>query len=192
VTGASGAPVPGTGEILPDILYDEKNWEQTSREASDMNARQIMNSSFHALHPATPIGEALQVFQRASVESGRRIFGLMVIDDDEHLVGILSMYDILTLLQPKHIHIWGEMTDLDISGLIETMCRKSRDHVVGDIMTTEIITVGADAHLFAVLELMNKHHIRRLPVIEGDRVVGIVYLSDLFFSLIRQIHDETG
>jgi CBS domain-containing protein len=156
-----------------------------------MKARQIMNSSYHSLHPSTPIGEALRVFQQASAESGRRIFGLMVIDDD-HLVGILSMHDILTLLQPKHIHIWGEMTDIDISGLIETMCRKSRDYVVGDIMTTEIITVGADAHLFAVLELMNKHHIRRLPVIEGDRVVGIVYLSDLFFSLIQRIHHETG
>ncbi len=155
-----------------------------------MNARQIMNSSYHALHPLTPIGEALRVFQQASAASGRRIFGLMVIDDDNRLVGILSMHDILTLLQPKHIHIWGEMADIDISGLIETMCRKSRDHVVGDIMTTEVITVGGDAHLFAVLELMNKHHVRRLPVIEGDRVVGIVYLSDLFFSLIQRIQHE--
>ncbi len=157
-----------------------------------MNARQIMNSSYHTLHPATPIGEALRVFQQASAESGRRIFGLMVTDDHDRLAGILSMHDILTLLQPKHIHIWGEMTDIDISGLIEVMCRKSRDYVVGDIMTTEIITVGGDAHLFAVLELMNKHHIRRVPVIEGERVAGIVYLSDLFFSLIQRIQHETG
>lgn len=157
-----------------------------------MNARQIMNATFHSLHPDASIGTALRVFQEASAESGRRVFGLMVIDDGGHLAGILSMSDILTLLQPKHVHIWGEMDDIDVSGLIETMGRKSRDHLVGDIMTTEVITVSGDAHLFAVLELMNRHHIRRVPVVDEGRVIGIVYLSDLFFHLIERIKHETG
>ncbi len=152
-----------------------------------MNARQIMSGRYHRLRPDLPIAEAVRLFRRASQDEGRRVFGMMVIDDHDELVGILSMYDILSFLQPKHVHLWGAMSDIDCSGLIETMCRKSRDIVVGDIMSTELITVSPDQHIFAVLELMNRHHIRRLPVIEAGRVIGIVYLSDLFFHLVEQI-----
>jgi CBS domain-containing protein len=160
------------------------------REGTSVNAREIMSSKFRSLRPATSIRAALEVFQEASLQEGKRVFGLMVTDEQGHLVGILSMYDILTLLQPKHIHVWGEMSDIDISGLIETMCRKSGELEVGDIMTTEIITVGGDTHIFSVLELMIKHHIRRIPVIEDGRVVGIVYLSDLFFHLAETIKKQ--
>lgn len=156
-----------------------------------MNARDIMSTKYRLLHPATPISTALELFHEASAFEGKRVFGLMVSDGEGHLVGILSMYDILTLLQPKHIHIWGEMNDIDISGLIETMCRKSGDLVVGDIMTTEIITVSGDTHIFGVLELMIKHHIRRIPVIERDRVIGIVYISDLFYYLAGTIKQQS-
>lgn len=157
-----------------------------------MIARRIMSSTYHSLHPAMPISEAVAEFQRASIEEDRRIFGMMVIDQQNELVGILSMHDILTLLQPKHVHIWGEMDDIDVSGLIATMCRKSHGMVVGDIMSTGVITVSADTHLFGILEIMNKHHIRRIPVTDNGRVIGIVYLSDLFFHLVEQIRSAKG
>lgn len=155
-----------------------------------MNAYELMNKNFRTLHPATPIATALQVFHQATEQEGKRVFGLMVTDDHSHLVGILSMYDILTLLQPKHIHIWGEMRDIDVSGLIETMCRKCGDLLVSDIMTTDIITVSGDTHIFGVLELMIKHHIRRIPVVEDGVVAGIVYLSDLFFHLAEMVKQQ--
>lgn len=157
-----------------------------------MNVSELMSRSFHSLHPATTIVNALDIFQEATELEGRRIFGLMVTDDEDHLVGILSMYDILTLLQPKHIHIWGEMSDIDISGLIETMCRKCGELLVGDIMSTDIITVSTDTHIFSALDIMIKHHIRRIPVIEDGRVAGIVYLSDLFFHLAGNIRQQGG
>jgi CBS domain-containing protein len=34
---------------------------------------------------------------------------------------------------------------------------------------------------------MNRQHIRRIPVVEDDKVVGIVYISDLFFHLVDKI-----
>ena len=41
--------------------------------------------------------------------------------------------------------------------------------------------------VFAVLELMNRKHIRRLPVTQNGNVLGIVYISDLFFHLVEQM-----
>jgi CBS domain-containing protein len=146
-----------------------------------------MSTNFHSLHPETPVSEALKLFKTASEKEGRKVFGMMVIDDRLKLVGILSMYDILLFIQPKHVQIWGEMSDIDVSGLYGTISRKSNDLQVGDIMTTEVITIDGDAHLFTVLELMNRKHIRRLPVTEDNTVLGIVYISDLFFHLVEQL-----
>lgn len=152
-----------------------------------ITAETIMNTTFHALQPKTAITEAAKQFKEASRQEGRRVFGMMVIDENNHLVGILSMYDILLFFQPKHTHIWGEMSDIDISGLLENICNKSREIRVSDIMSTDITTVDKDTHLFAILEIMNKQHIRRVPVVEEDQVVGIVYISDLFFHLVDKM-----
>ena len=152
-----------------------------------ITARHIMNTNFHSLHPATPVSEALKLFKTASEREGRKVFGMMVIDDTSKLVGILSMYDILLFIQPKHIQIWGEMSDIDVSGLLDTIFQKSKDIQVGDIMTTDVITIDGGAHLFTVLELMNRKHIRRLPVTDNGNVLGIVYISDLFFHLVEQM-----
>ncbi len=150
-------------------------------------ARDIMNTEYHSLHPTTPISEAITRFQEAARQEERRVFGMMVIDNDYKLVGILSMYDILLLVQPKHVHIWGEMRDIDVSGIIENACRKNNSILVRDIMSTDITTVEADAHIFVILEIMNKKHIRRLPVVEDEKVVGIVYISDLFYHLLDRM-----
>ncbi len=152
-----------------------------------ITARDIMSKKFHTLNPTTSVTEAIKAFKMAAIKDGRKIFGMMVTNDENQLVGILSMYDILMFVQPKHIHIWGEMHDIDISGIIENTCKKKESIIVKDIMSTDVTTVDAESHLFVVLEIMNKKHIRRLPVIENEKVVGIVYISDLFYYLLNKI-----
>ena len=51
--------------------------------------------------------------------------------------------------------------------------------VVGDIMTTPVVTVGPDADIGQVIGLMNKTGKRRVPVIEGDEIIGMVTASDI-------------
>jgi len=72
-------------------------------------ARDIMDTGFHTISPQTPISEAVKIFKQASGKEGRRIFGMMVLDDSGKLVGMLSMYDILLFMRPKHVHIWGKL-----------------------------------------------------------------------------------
>lgn len=152
-----------------------------------VTAKDIMSTQFHSLLPTTPLTDAIKLFKDASGEKGRRIFGFMVIDENGHLVGILSMEDILLFAQPKHIHIWGEMNDVDVSGIIDNVCEKSKKMLVGDLMSTGIVTVNVDTHIFTVLAKMNHKKIRRIPVVQNNEVVGIVYISDLFFHLLKQL-----
>lgn len=150
-------------------------------------AKEIMYTQFHTLQPHIPISEAVKIFRNASEKEQRKIFGMMVTDDQGNLIGMLSMYDILLFMRPKHIHIWGVMEDIDIAGLMDHACEKARWILVGDIMTTEVITVTPETHLMVILDIMIKKHIRRLPVLEKEKAIGIVYISDLFYHLLEKL-----
>jgi CBS domain-containing protein len=150
-------------------------------------ARDVMDTRFHTLKPGLTVAEAVKIFQRASRESGRQVFGLLVVDDGERLVGMLSMYDIFLLLRPKHTHIWGEMADLNLTGLLKAACDRAQPVLVGDIMTTEVITITPDTHLLLIIDIMIKKHVRRLPVLDEGRVVGLVYLSRVFDYLLERL-----
>ena len=149
-----------------------------------MKASDIMQTRFHTLSPENTIAEAVKCFQTAGESEKKKIFGLMVTDHSDHLVGMLSMYDILLFIQPKHIQIWGEMEDLDPSVLYDERLEQVKSILVGDIMTAEVVTVAPDTHLMVIADIMIKKHIRRLPVVDGQDVVGIVYVSDVFHNLL--------
>jgi CBS domain-containing protein len=152
----------------------------------------VMERRFLTVNPGMTIREAVAVFRQATEATGQRVFGLMVTDHQGKLVGMLSMYDIFLLLRPKHIHIWGEMSDLDLSGIIDTACDKAGKMLVGDIMTTDLITITSDTHLLHILDIMIKKHVRRIPVMEAGEVIGMVYISRVFYHLLDKLTGAPG
>jgi CBS domain-containing protein len=154
-----------------------------------VTAAGIMTTEFPTLLPETPLTDAIRLFRQSSRQHGRRLFGIIVTDKDRHLVGMLSMYDILQYMRPKHIQVWGTMEDLDVAGLIDAAGSRLKSILVGDIMTPEVITVGPRVDLFMVLDIMIKKHVRRLPVVDNQQILGIVYISDLFNHLLERIGD---
>jgi CBS domain-containing protein len=155
-------------------------------------AKDVMQKSFQALNPHMTIAEAIKVFKRVSKEKERRVFGMIVKDDGGRLIGMLSMYDVLLLILPKHTHVWGIMTDIEVSGLFEVISERTHSVRVEDLMTTEVITVNPDTHVLHILDIMIKKHIRRLPVVNEGIIEGMVYLSDLFYFLAEHLtsHDR--
>lgn len=152
-------------------------------------AASIMTTQFPTLLPETPLTDAIRIFRESSQQHGRRLFGIIVTDKNRHLAGMLSMYDILLYVRPKHIQVWGNMEDLDLAGVIDAAGSRIKSILVGDIMTPDVITIGPNVDLFMVLDIMIKKHVRRLPVIENERIIGIVYISDLFNHLLERIGD---
>ena len=130
----------------------------------------------------------MQAFQQASRQEGRKIFGMMVVDEDGRLAGMLSMYDILLYLRPKHIQVWGVMDDIDIAGIVNAACEKARSIQVGDIMTPEVVTITPQTHILRILDIMIKKHIRKMIFSDIHRlfvrrpeeqdVGGVISLSD--------------
>jgi CBS domain-containing protein len=154
-----------------------------------MLARDIMDTRFHTLKPHETVAQAVKMFQTASREEGKKIFGLIVVDDADRVVGMLSMYDILLFIQPKHMKIWGEMEDLEPERLFDDLLGKVKGIQVGDIMTSEVVTIGPETHILSISDLMINKHIRRLPVSEDGRITGMVYISDVFYHMLTQFLD---
>ena len=152
-----------------------------------LTARDVMVRTFHTLSPKLSIEEAAKLFKTASELEQRRIFGLIVTDQSGRLIGMMSMYDILLFIRPKHVQVWGMMEDINIAGLMEEICSRAKSVLVEDIMTTDLITVTPDTSVMFILDIMITKHIRRIPVVEDGKVEGIVYISDLFFNLINEL-----
>ncbi len=145
-----------------------------------------MKTDFKTLNPDSPILNALDIF-KSSKKSGNTVFGIMVTEKDGSIAGMISMYDILLFLLPKHVKVWGNINDMEIEGIIATSISRLRNILVGDIMTPDVLSVSPDAHLMMVLDIMIRKHVRRLPVISGGRPEGVVYISDLFNHLITRM-----
>lgn len=152
----------------------------------DITAREVMDTDFSTLSPWMTIAEAMQVFQKVGEEHKQVVFGMVVTEASGKLLGMLSMYDIFLLIRPKHIHIWGEIKDLDVSGILDEACQRSKSILVGDIMTTDLTTITPDTHLLQVIDIMIKKHVRRLPVLEAGKMMGMVYMSMVFQHLLRR------
>ncbi len=155
-----------------------------------MYAGDFMDTRFHTLHPQQSIAEAFAAFQEASAIEKKKVFGMMVTDEKERLVGMLSMYDVLNYVQPKHAAIFGEMDDVDPTQAYRNRLSTIQSIRVDDIMTTDVVTVRPDTHLMVIAEIMIKKHIRRLPVVRDQTVVGIVYVSDVFYRIMTMFSAE--
>jgi CBS domain-containing protein len=150
-------------------------------------AREIMTTTFHTLTPQTPVSEAVRLFKQASVAEGRKVFGMMVVDESQNLVGMISMHDILIFMRPKHVHVWGAMEDIDVAGIVGRACDRTRSVLVGDNMTPDVVTIVPDTHIMVIMDIIIKKHIRRLPVVEDGKILGIVYISNLFYDLLDRL-----
>ncbi len=155
----------------------------------NVTAKDIMMTPYATLRPNLYLPEALQLFKEASAVEGE-LQGMMVVDEDGHLVGVLSMYDIFLLFVPKHIQVWGAMEDIDLVALMDRIYKKAKKIRVEDVMTTDPVSITPDTPLMAILDVIIKKHIRRLPVVEDEKVVGLVYAVSVFYHMVDQVSSQ--
>lgn len=79
--------------------------------------------------------------------------------------------------------IKGVVTDRDLVTKVVGQGRDAGTFPAGDLNQSAAITVGADDSADEVLAVMTRHQVRRLPVIDGDRLVGMVAVADVARSL---------
>jgi CBS domain-containing protein len=89
----------------------------------------------------------------------------------------------------------GIVTDRDI--VVRGVARRvPADARIDSVMTTDVVSVDADADVHEAYRILDSHAVRRLPVVEGNRVVGMVTVDDLLVGLAgdlqRLVHPIVG
>ncbi len=155
-----------------------------------MRAHQIMTRPVITVTPETTVVEA------ANIMLQRHVSGLPVVDAAGKLVGIVSEGDFIRRSEIGTQRKRGRWLKLIFGpGKAATDFVHEHGGKIGEIMTTEPLTVTEDTDLEKIVQLMEKNNIKRLPVTRGDQIVGIVSRSNLLqavASLARQIPDPTA
>jgi len=92
---------------------------------------------------------------------------------------LMALDDVGSLIVTKSDVLAGMVSRREIIGARLFSDESYHSLIVGDIMTTPVVTIGPEADLGQVIGLMNQSGKRRIPVIEGNNIIGIVSASDV-------------
>jgi CBS domain-containing protein len=156
-----------------------------------MKAKDIMIPFKDYLKPDDILREAVNLFRTAARgEEKSGVMGLPVLDDKGKLVGVLSMTDILRAVYPSYMSMMN-LGDFTWDGMLESLAKKAGNRNVRDLMTSAVVTVREDDPLMECVDHMLKKNVRRMPVLDKTaKVVGMVYLRDIFFAITKAMLDE--
>ncbi|QIO09120.1 CBS domain-containing protein [Acinetobacter lanii] len=110
------------------------------------------NVETSTIPPSATVLEAIRLMSSNSI-------GAIVVVESEKVVGILS--------------------ERDYTRKVALMHRKSDQTLVSDIMTSNVISISRSHSVDDCLSLMTERHIRHLPVVENEQLIGIVSIGDL-------------
>lgn len=146
-----------------------------------MRAMDVMTTEVFTVRPDTSVRDL------AALLSEKAISGAPVVDADGRLVGIVSEGDLLHRAETGTERRTAARRSRWLDGIaVEDLAReyaKSHGRQVEDIMTREVIAVEPETELAEIASLLEDRRIKRVPVLRGGKLVGIVSRANLVRAL---------
>lgn len=150
-----------------------------------LTAKDVMAKDYDTIHHDASIKDAVRLIFNGHVRpTGHKTVSVMVIDECDQLVGVLSMFDILYHLRPPILNYGVDgmaFTEAEVDSYVE----RFKGLTVKQVMSSPVRYVAPDTDLMVIIDRMVREKSRRLPVIENSRLIGVVYLSDLYYHLCK-------
>ena len=116
--------------------------------------------------------------------SENRISGLPVVDEENHVIGVVSEADILAMAGMEKGHTFK---DILRHLLGEPLPKRKHGNRVGEVMSSPAITTSAEADIREVAEILENRRIKRLPVVDREnRLLGIISRGDIVRAMSRK------
>ena len=153
-----------------------------------MQAKDVMTAKVVSVSKDTPVHEVVGLLLKY------RISAVPVIDEARQVLGIVSEGDLLRPEGTSHHGArqpWWLTAVLASQGLsYDTL----RGRTAGDVMTRDVYSVDEEASLSEIAELLERRHIKRVPVLRNGKLVGIISRANLLHGLASTIieHHEPG
>lgn len=150
-----------------------------------MQVRHAMSTHVVTVTPDTPLGDAMRTMLR------EHISGLPVVNAQGALTGMLTEGDLM-----RRVETGTERRYPAWLAFVLGPGRLARDYTasharrVGEVMTREVVTIAADAPLDEAVRMMERHRIKRLPVVGGASLQGILSRADLLRAFVDALPEE--
>ena len=112
------------------------------------------------------ISKDQSVMQALILMSEKNIGAIIIVDNNDFPIGIFS--------------------ERDYARKIVLKGKSSKDTLLDEVMTKELITVTRDYKIDQCMEIMNEKRIRHLPVLENKKIVGIISIGDVLKIMIKE------
>ena len=112
-------------------------------------------------------------------QKGREIYSVSPNDSVFDAVSLLAERNVGAVLVMDGEQLVGLLSERDYTRKVMLRGKRSRETTVAEIMSTELKTVQPREAVDECLRLMTDKRIRHLPVVEGDKVVGVISIGDL-------------
>jgi len=148
-----------------------------------LSAKELMSTDVITVTGTTPVREL------AKILSDNKISGAPVVDDQGRVIGVVTESDLID--QNKRVHIPTVVAILDSflflesPGKMEKELKKMTGILVEDIFAHQVITVQQDTPLDEVATLMAEKKVHTLPVLDGEKLVGVIGKSDIIRSIAQ-------
>lgn len=150
-----------------------------------MKAADLMTKDVVTVHPDTSVKKIAETL------AAHAISAVPVVDPDGHLVGMVSEGDLLHRheTQTEHKRSWWLMlfagNDMLAQEYVKSHAQRARD-----VMTRHVLSVDVSTPLGDIASLLDKAGVKRVPVLAGGKLVGIVSRADLVRALVRAKQNE--
>lgn len=154
-----------------------------------MQAKDIMTTKVVSVSEDAPVHEIVQLLLK------HRISGVPVVGSTGKVVGFVSEGD---LLRPEGSSHAGRRRSWWLDALFSNRLleeQKAHGRTAGAVMTADVVTVDQNTPVDEIAALLERRHIKRVPVLAGGRLVGIVSRANLLHGLastIVQHHEPTA
>lgn len=147
-------------------------------------AADIMTRPVVTVRPETPVKEVARLL------SERKISGVPVVDAEDRVVGMVTEADLIQRAAgahlPPHVELLGGIIYLASPHEMTEQLRKSMALTAEQIMSQDVVGVAADAPVSEVAQIMMRRKIKRVPVLDDGRLVGMVTRHDVISDLAAE------
>jgi CBS domain-containing protein len=149
-----------------------------------MKARDVMTHPVISVETETPVHVAIRLMLQ------RKISGLPVVDASGNLVGMVTEGDFLRRAEAGTEHKQSRWLDFLVGpGALADQYTKAHGRKVGEVMTKDVKSVDEHTSLGDIVAMMERNRIKRVPVLRGKKLVGIVTRANLLRALASVIHN---
>ena len=145
-----------------------------------MRVCELMSSAVAAVDPKTPLQNVLQLMLR------RHLNDVLVLDTEQRLAGIVTYSDLSRKLLPTQEELMEHEEYIFRPESMEDRIADITNVPVSEVMTRDVITVSPDSEVLKAGAIMTAHRVKQLPVVRGDKVVGIISHTDIGWGLMMQ------